>query len=105
MAGTPLFKKSTQSTKTKLTTDEIIGEQKYWTILVADDEKHVHELTQLLLEDFRFENRPLNILNAYTGAEAKEYLRTHSDIALHCSMWLWNRMMPVSMLRATLVKN
>ena len=82
MAGTPLFNRSNQSTTVKSTNEIISGEQKYWTILVADDEKHVHELTQLLLEDFRFENIPLNILNAYTGAEAKEFLRTRNDIAL-----------------------
>jgi response regulator RpfG family c-di-GMP phosphodiesterase len=83
MQGTPLFDNPTEPDSAVETVDDSSCQDlKYWTILVVDDENHVHELTQLLLEDFRFENVPLNIVNAYSGEEAKELLRTRNDIAL-----------------------
>jgi response regulator RpfG family c-di-GMP phosphodiesterase len=82
MQGTPLFDKKKQVATATEEVDDACEELKHWTILVVDDEEHVHELTQILLEDFRFENTPLNILNAYSGEEAREFLRTRNDIAL-----------------------
>lgn len=53
-----------------------------WKVLVVDDEPGIHALTALNLSDFRFSGRELAILNAYSGAEARELLLGHSDIAL-----------------------
>lgn len=81
MAGTPLFNKSNQL-------ETIVNETKdktnntSWTILVVDDEEHIHELTNILLDDFRFEDLPLNILNAHSGEQAKKILASRNDIAL-----------------------
>lgn len=55
---------------------------KMWKILIADDEKAIHEVTQLALQGFTFHERPLTFLSAYSGQEAKEILTHHSDIAL-----------------------
>lgn len=81
MAGTPLFSKSNQL---EPLVDELKDEddKTHWTILVVDDEEHVHELTNILLEDFRFEGMPLNILNASSGKEARQILASRNDIAL-----------------------
>lgn len=53
-----------------------------WKILVADDEPEVHQVTNMVLRDFRFDGMPVNILSAHSGAEAKVLLREHPDIAL-----------------------
>jgi CheY-like chemotaxis protein len=42
----------------------------------------VHEVTRLVLGNFRFEDRALDILSAMTAEEAKEHLSAHDDIAL-----------------------
>lgn len=55
---------------------------KPWKLLVVDDEEEVHAVTRLVLDDFRFGNRPLEILSAYCGAEAKKIMETHNDIAV-----------------------
>jgi diguanylate cyclase (GGDEF)-like protein/PAS domain S-box-containing protein len=53
-----------------------------WKVAVVDDEKAVHAVTRLVLRDFRFKNRPLEILSEYSGAGAKRLMREHPDIAV-----------------------
>ncbi len=53
-----------------------------WKILLVDDEPDVHKVTEIVLRNFTFENRPLKILNAYSGEEGKRLLSQHSDIAV-----------------------
>ncbi len=53
-----------------------------WHILLVDDEEGVHQVTQMVLRDFRFDGRPLKISNAYSAKEARELMSQHSDIAL-----------------------
>ncbi len=53
-----------------------------WKVLLVDDEPEVHEVTRLVLGNFRFEDRPLDILSAMTAEEAKEHLAQHDDIAV-----------------------
>lgn len=54
----------------------------YWTILIVDDEREVHAVTNLALSDFQFNGRRLHFLHAYSAQEAREILRTQNDIAL-----------------------
>ena len=42
--------------------------------MIIDDEPEVHEVTRLVLGDFRFENRGLDFLHAYSAAEARDQL-------------------------------
>jgi response regulator RpfG family c-di-GMP phosphodiesterase len=53
-----------------------------WKVLLVDDEPEVHEVTRLVLGNFRFEDRPLDILSAMTAEEAKEHLAENGDIAV-----------------------
>jgi len=53
-----------------------------WKVLLVDDEPEVHEVTRLVLGNFRFEDRPLQILSAMSAAEAKEHLSENDDIAV-----------------------
>lgn len=53
-----------------------------WKILVVDDDPEVHAVTRLVLRGFRFEDRPLVILSAHSGAEARAMLAANPDLAL-----------------------
>lgn len=58
------------------------NEAETWKILLVDDEQSVHEVTRLALSDFSFENKNLNIINAYSGKQAMSLLQEHPDIAV-----------------------
>lgn len=51
-------------------------------IMVVDDEKEVHDVTHMVLSDFTFEGKALNIIDAYSAKEAKKLLTTNSQISL-----------------------
>jgi signal transduction histidine kinase len=53
-----------------------------WRVLVVDDDADVHAVTRLCFVDFRHEGRPVQVLSANSGAEAREVLKHNSDIAL-----------------------
>ncbi len=53
-----------------------------WKVLVVDDEKSVHTVTSIVLESFVFDNKKINIIDAYSAAGARELLQSHSAIAL-----------------------
>jgi len=53
-----------------------------WIVLIVDDDPAVHQVTQLVMSDFEFNGRRLMFLDAYSGAEAHELLKTRSDIAV-----------------------
>lgn len=55
-----------------------------WTVLVVDDEPEIHTVTRMVLCDFNFEQRPLNIVTANSAAEARDILLadTHNAIAV-----------------------
>ncbi|MFA5941794.1 MAG: DUF3369 domain-containing protein [Sinimarinibacterium sp.] len=53
-----------------------------WTVLVVDDESEIHVVTTLALEGMRFCGHGLRFLHASSGAEAKQILRQHREIAL-----------------------
>lgn len=53
-----------------------------WTLLLVDDDQDVIEVSKLVLEDIVFEGRPLRILSARSGQEARARFDTESDIAV-----------------------
>ncbi|MBF0110115.1 MAG: hypothetical protein HQL76_13175 [Magnetococcales bacterium] len=58
---------------------EPLGEP--WKIIVVDDDRHIHFLTEEVLRDFTFEKRPLQLVSGYSGEEAIQLLRIHGDAA------------------------
>jgi len=57
-------------------------EKKCWKIMLVDDEKQVHSITKMVLKDFYYKERGLEFIHAYTGREACELSKKHSDIAI-----------------------
>ena len=53
-----------------------------WCVLVVDDDPEVHAVTRLALRGFEFQQRPLELLSAYSAAQAQELFRQRDDIAL-----------------------
>ena len=57
-------------------------EQRPWKILIVDDEDEIHAITCLVFDNVRFDGRSIEFLSAFSGAESKQLLREHPDIAL-----------------------
>ncbi|MFO7748830.1 MAG: DUF3369 domain-containing protein [Desulfobacteraceae bacterium] len=53
-----------------------------WKILVADDEKEIHEITRIALQSYTFEERPVELHHAFSGRGARKILEQEKDIAL-----------------------
>ena len=53
-----------------------------WRILVVDDEPEIHRLTEFQVMGMRYKERPVQLLNAYSGAMAKEVLAKNPGIAV-----------------------
>lgn len=53
-----------------------------WNILLVDDEPGVHQVTKMVLRDFKFDQRPLNLISAYSGEQGYEIMASRNDIAL-----------------------
>jgi len=53
-----------------------------WKILIVDDEKSAHSITAIVLKNFIFDNKKIEIIDAYNVIEAKKILKEHCDIAL-----------------------
>lgn len=68
------------------TEEEPVEEQEInkhkWKVLIVDDDQLVHNTTKLVLSDFKFEERSLELFHAYSSSEAKKILKDHNDIAV-----------------------
>jgi len=75
-----MFKKSSTNTST----NEAVKtrSEHAWKVLIVDDEAEVHTITKIALSEFEFDGKGLHLLNAYSGAEAKQVIQEHPDIAL-----------------------
>ena len=52
---------------------------KEWNILIVDDDKEIHTVTQLALADLIVNDRKLNFLNAYSAKEAIQLLHDYGN--------------------------
>ncbi len=53
-----------------------------WRVLIVDDDLEVHSVTRLILAKTVFKQRKVELLSAYSAAEAKQMLLTESNIAV-----------------------
>lgn len=53
-----------------------------WKVLVVDDEREVHAITQLAVGGLSLDGRPIALLDAHSADEAKVMLHQHPDVAL-----------------------
>jgi signal transduction histidine kinase len=64
-----------------LSSAAIISDSRTWKVMIVDDDTEVHQTTKLALKKFTFDGKALTILGAYSGAEAKQQIAAHPDIA------------------------
>ncbi|BBI35432.1 DUF3369 domain-containing protein [Cohnella abietis] len=57
-------------------------EKEKWKIIIVDDEQEVHNVTRLVLSDFEFDGRRLDLISAHSEKEALQVISDHSDIAI-----------------------
>ncbi len=67
-----LFAKTTKKSKQNL----------FWKVLIVDDEKDVHIVTETVLSDFVFQGKGIKFFNAYNAKEAMEIMENEKEIAL-----------------------
>ena len=53
-----------------------------WKVLIVDDELEVHNMTKSVLKEFVFEHKKLELFSAFSGSEAIEILKEHTDMAV-----------------------
>lgn len=53
-----------------------------WDILIVDDEKSVHQVTELVMGDFTFDGRPMRFTHCYSAADARAVLGKPNQFAL-----------------------
>ncbi|NKD54745.1 MULTISPECIES: HD domain-containing phosphohydrolase [unclassified Haematospirillum] len=84
MSGkSPMLSPKSPRKKKKQGADEVASTvANGWPVLIVDDEPEVHRVTELALAGFRFADRPLEIINAMSAAEARKILELRSDIAV-----------------------
>jgi len=59
--------------------DEDVGA---WKILIVDDQKDIHTVTRMVLQDFAFEGRKVSCMSVYSGEEAMKAIVDYPDIAV-----------------------
>lgn len=52
-----------------------------WRILIVDDEPGIHQAIKFALDDFKYDGKGIEFLDAYSSNEAKEILTNEKDIA------------------------
>jgi CheY-like chemotaxis protein len=63
-------------------TPSIVNSHTPWRVLVVDDDADVHAVSRLILTKIVFKHRPVELLSAYSAAEARELLTREENIAV-----------------------
>ena len=53
-----------------------------WKVMVIDDDDAVHQVTVMVLADYTFENRPVEIIQGYSGGAGRNLMKKHPDTAV-----------------------
>lgn len=53
-----------------------------WKVLLVDDDLEVHQATKLILKYFKYLNKSLKLISAYSGEEGKKLIAMHPDTAV-----------------------
>lgn len=62
--------------------DPMHREPEPWKIMVVDDDKSTHDVTCLVLDDFTYDGRKLNIISGYSGSDVYRLMNEHPDTAV-----------------------
>ncbi|MDO6718203.1 DUF3369 domain-containing protein [Psychrosphaera sp. 1_MG-2023] len=62
--------------------DDEASNKRPWKVLIVDDEPDIHNVTKLVLMGFELDGQGLELLHAYSAAEAEKIILEQSDIAV-----------------------
>ncbi len=77
-----MFKDGKLTFKKENFSQETSRKERFWNVLIVDDEPGIHEVSRLALSDFKFERKKCRFISAYSAQEAKKILQESSNIAL-----------------------
>ncbi|UGA56697.1 DUF3369 domain-containing protein [Vibrio sp. VB16] len=66
----------------KVLTEKVIKPRTPWRVLLVDDDEQMHQITQIALSGFEFQDRGLELISAYSGAQAREIVDSEKNIAI-----------------------
>lgn len=72
-----LFSQNKKKTKNIVTEDSGL-----WKLMVIDDDESTHDVTSLVLDDFTYLGRKLQIIDGYSGHDLRQLLEQHPDTAV-----------------------
>ncbi|RKP46735.1 DUF3369 domain-containing protein [Cohnella endophytica] len=59
-----------------------VSDKEGWKVIIVDDEQEIHNVTRMVLGDFTFDGKRLEMLSAYSETEAMELLGNNPDVAI-----------------------
>ncbi len=59
-----------------------VKQERFWNVLIVDDDPGIHEVSKLALSGFEFERKRCRFISAYSAQEAKGILQDTPNIAL-----------------------
>ncbi|MBI4944979.1 MAG: SpoIIE family protein phosphatase [Bacteroidetes bacterium] len=62
--------------------DTITETAEGWKVLIVDDDKDIHSVTRIALDNFVHKGKKIKFLDTYSGTETKKVLQEHPDIAI-----------------------
>ena len=61
---------------------QISFDHQCWKVMIIDDEKSVHDVSQMVLKNFSYKERRLEFIHGYSGEEACKLVEEHPDTAV-----------------------
>jgi len=92
--ASPATDKATDSDESKASDKAVTTEKKKdkkkpatdenapWKLMVIDDDKETHEVTDMVLSDFSYDDRKLQIVDGYSGQDVRRLMAEHPDTAV-----------------------
>ena len=56
--------------------------RKPWKVMIVDDDDVVHQVSLMVLSDYKFEGRPVEVIQAYSGDVCRKLMKEHPDTAV-----------------------
>jgi adenylate cyclase len=77
-----LFANEEADSATRAAKEISISDEPPWKIMVIDDDNDIHDLTSMVLRKLTFANRPVNLIDGYSGVDARRLIQEHPDTAI-----------------------
>jgi len=66
----------------ELSEEEIKTSKNVWKMMIVDDVKDIHDVTNMIFTDYSFDNKTIEFISAYSGKDAKQLISENPDISV-----------------------